>query len=120
MPSVSRDPLLFLEDIELRCARIIEYTQGLTQEEALTDSMRLDAVLMNLHTIGEAVKNLPEEMRQQYQDVPWRQISGMRDFVANVYFAIDIDIVWDTVQNDVPALLERIREIIADVKQPDE
>jgi uncharacterized protein with HEPN domain len=111
---VSRDPLLYLEDIEIRCARITEYTQGLEKEELLSDHLRLDAILMNLHTIGEAVKNLPEELRLRHEDVPWRQISGMRDLVAHVYFAIDLDIVWDTVQNDIPFLLDRIREIILD------
>ena len=75
--------------------------------------MRLDAILMNLHVIGEAVKNLPQETRERYPDVPWRRISGMRDFVAHVYFALDLDIVWDSIRSDVPELLERVREIIA-------
>lgn len=109
---MSRDPLLFLEDIAGSCSKIVRYTRGLSQHEAFSDSMRLDAVLMNLHTIGEAVKNLPAEMRERYPDVPWRQISGMRDFVAHMYFAIDLDILWDTITNDVPALLERVNELI--------
>ena len=111
-PFVSRDPILFLKDIEASCSRILEYTRGLSQDEALTEQMRLDAILMNLHTIGEAVKNLPEAIREGHSDVPWRQISGMRDFVAHVYFAIDLGIIWDTIQNDVPSLLSRIKKII--------
>lgn len=109
---MSRDPILFLKDIEASCSRILEYTRGLSQDEALTEQMRLDAILMNLHTIGEAVKNLPEAIREGHSDVPWRQISGMRDFVAHVYFAIDLGIIWDTIQNDVPSLLSRIKKII--------
>ena len=109
---MSRDPLLSLEDIETSCGKIVEYTRGLSQQEALADSMRLDALLMNFHIIGEAVKNLSGEIRERYPEVPWRQISGMRDFVAHVYFAIDLDILWDTIENDVPALLERVKEII--------
>ena len=109
---MSRDPVLFLRDIEASCSRVLEYTSGLSQDEALGEQMRIDAILMNLHTIGEAVKNLPEAMRERYSDIPWRQISGMRDFVAHVYFAIDHSIIWDTIQNDVPTLLSRIREII--------
>jgi uncharacterized protein with HEPN domain len=73
--------------------------------------MRLDAILFNLHVIGEAAKKLPSDLRERYADVPWREFSGMRDIIVHVYFALDLDIVWDAIQNDVPRLLRRVREI---------
>jgi len=109
---VSRDPIQFLKDIENSCAKIIRYTEGLSRDEAFADELKLDGVLMNLYVIGEAVKGLPEDLRLRHFDVPWREISGMRDFIAHVYFAIDLDIVWKTTQEDVPALLHRVRDII--------
>jgi uncharacterized protein with HEPN domain len=109
---VSRDPSLFLEDIEHSCTKIVDYTRGLSRDETFADTMRLDAILMNLHVIGEAVKNLPDDLRERYKEVPWRQIAGMRDFVAHVYFAIDLDILWDTITNDVPALRESVMRIL--------
>ena len=111
---MSREPIHFLEDIESACSNIIKYSCDLTQDEVFSDQMRLDAILMNFHIIGEAVKNLPNDTRERYSDVPWRRISGMRDFVAHVYFALDLDIVWDTICTDVPELLDRVRGIIAD------
>jgi uncharacterized protein with HEPN domain len=74
--------------------------------------MRLDAVLFNLHIIGEAAKRLPSDLRDRYADVPWREFSGMRDIIVHAYFALDLDIIWDAIQNDVPSLLGRVREII--------
>lgn len=110
---VSRDPMLFVRDIEASCAKIVGYTAGLSREEVFAETMRIDAILMNLHTIGEAVKRLPDEFKLIYFDVPWRRISGMRDFIAHVYFALDLDIVWDTISSDIPELLQRVREIIS-------
>jgi uncharacterized protein with HEPN domain len=111
---VSRESLLFLEDIEKGCAKIIRYTKGLERDRVFVDEMRFDAVLFNLHVIGEAVKKLPLDLRDRYPDIAWREIAGLRDFVAHAYFALDLDILWDAIQKDVPALLGRTREMIED------
>ncbi len=109
---MSRDPLLILEDIENSCAKILRYTAGLAFDEVMGEEMRLDGILMNLQIVGEAVKNLPAEIREKHRDIPWREISGMRDFITHVYFALNHEIIWDAVQHGVPALLTRVREII--------
>jgi uncharacterized protein with HEPN domain len=109
---VSRNALLFLEDIEKSCDRIIRYTEGLPRDRVFADELRFDGVLFNLHVLGEAVKKLPSDLRERYPDVAWREIAGLRDFVAHAYFALDLDILWDAIQRDVPALLVRVREMI--------
>jgi uncharacterized protein with HEPN domain len=81
------------------------------RDAVLADEMRFDAVLYNLHVIGEAVKNLPEAFRQKHEDLPWREIAGMRDFIAHAYFALDLDILWDAIRNDVPDLLSAVGRI---------
>lgn len=108
---MSRDWSLRLEDIETACDKILRHSAGRDRNEAFSDELRLDGILLNLHIIGEAVKHLPEQVRARYPEVPWRRIAGMRDFVAHLYFAVDLDIVWDTVTRDVPELAERIRVI---------
>jgi uncharacterized protein with HEPN domain len=110
---VSREALLFLEDIEKSCAKIIRYTEGLERDQVFVDEMRFDAVLFNLHVVGEAVKKLPLDLRDRYPDIAWREIAGLRDFVAHAYFALDLDILWDAIRKDIPALLVRTREMIA-------
>jgi uncharacterized protein with HEPN domain len=109
---VSRDPRLLLEDLETSCAKIVRYVADLPRDTVDADEMRFDAILFNLHVLGEAIKHLPPELRQRYPDVAWREIAGMRDFVAHAYFALDLDILWDAIHKDVPELLARVREIL--------
>lgn len=109
---MSRDPRLFLEDIATACRKIVRYTRGRERDQVFAEEMRFDAILYNLHVIGEAVKNLPEETRAAHEEVAWREIAGMRDFVAHAYFALDLDILWNAIDQEVPLLLERIRDIL--------
>lgn len=81
---MSRDYLLYLEDIELALERIERYTQGLSFDAFSADEMRIDAVVQNLETLGEAVKHLPDDIRALAPDTPWAQIAGLRDVGACV------------------------------------
>ena len=112
---MSRDPIDFLRDIEESCIRIADYTAGLSRDEVFSDKMRFDGILHNFHIIGEAVKKLPPALREQHDDIPWSEIAGMRDLIAHVYFALDLGILWQGIQDDVPVLLKRVREMIASV-----
>ena len=67
---------------------------------------------MNFHMIGEAVKRLPDDLKATHGDVAWRQIAGMRDIVVHLYFALDHEIIWDAIQNDVPALRAKVQTIL--------
>lgn len=73
---------------------------------------KFDAVLRNLEIIGEAVKHLPDEIKEKYPDVKWRKITGFRDIVAHNYFGVSDEIVWDVVQNEIPPLLKQVKEIL--------
>ena len=114
---MSRDPLLFLEDIEKSCEKLLRYTEGRSKDQVFQDDVRADAVLLNLHIVGEAVKKLPGDLRERYPDVAWREITGLRDVIAHAYFALDSDILWDAVERDVPALLDAVRKIIQKERQ---
>lgn len=109
---MSRNPLLFLEDIAKSCTRIVRYTEGLTRDQVFADELRFDGILFNLQVIGEAVKRLPAELRDKYPDVAWREIAGLRDFVAHAYFALDLEILWDAIQQGIPELKIQISEIL--------
>jgi len=114
---VSRDPLLFLEDIENSCEKVVQYSKGRSKDQVFEDNIRVDAILLNLYVIGEAVKKLPSELRERYPDVAWREIAGLRDVIAHAYFALDSGILWDAVEHDVPALLDSTKTIIRKEKQ---
>ncbi len=107
-----RDPLLLLEDIRDACARIMRHVEGLSFEGFCADEKTLNAVLYNLVVIGEAVKKLPDSVRDRHGSVEWRKIAGMRDIVVHEYFGIVPEIVWDVACCKVPELLEQVRAIL--------
>jgi len=108
---MSRDPRVYLEDVLESIRRIDTYVTGLDQETLAADELRLDAVVRNLEVIGEAVKQLPEEMIRQEPHIEWRKIAGLRDILIHHYFGIDVGIIWDVVQNKLPDLERQIRTI---------
>lgn len=105
---MSRDYRPFLADILLSCRRIARYTDGFTFEQFLGDEKTYDAVLRHLAIIGEAAKQIPENVRNQHPAIEWRKIARFRDIVIHHYFAIDNQIVWDIVENKVPELLTQL------------
>lgn len=109
---MSRNLRLYLEDIERSCAKVLGFTEGLSFEQFQRSDLVYDAVLHNLQVIGEAAKNVPDEIRQRFPAIEWRKISGFRDIVAHQYFSISDSIVWDIVQNKIPALASEVEKVL--------
>ncbi len=110
-----RDQKLFLEDILEAIERIEEYTDSMDYENFLEDRKTVDAILKNLENIGEAVKNLSEDIKEDHQEVHWKKIAGMRDKLIHGYFGVNPQIVWETVQTRIPELKIHIKKILSEV-----
>lgn len=107
-----RDYKVYLDDILEAVAKICDYTSGLNLEGLKNDSKTLDAVVRNLEIIGEAAKNVPQDVRQLYPDTEWKKMAGIRDILIHEYFGIDVNIIWDIVQNKLPTLEKQVRNIL--------
>jgi uncharacterized protein with HEPN domain len=96
-------------DDMLRAARkAVSFTRGRTREDLDTDEMLALALVRLLEIIGEAARHVPEERREAYDDVPWRQIMATRNRLIHGYFSVDLDIVWSIVQKDLPPLIAQL------------
>ncbi len=101
----------YLLHIRDSIARIRHYTSGGTAR-FLADTMIQDAVVRNLEIIGEAAKHVSEALKVNHAEVPWKQIAGMRDKVIHEYFGVNLELVWDAVQKDMPQLGRNIDAIL--------
>jgi uncharacterized protein with HEPN domain len=110
-----KEPGIFMEHI-LECIELIEYyTEDLTKDEFLNSVLLQDAIIRRIEIIGEAIKNLPDDLKTEYPQVPWKSIAGMRDIVVHEYFGIDLNLTWKVVKRDIPSLKEKILEIKEDL-----
>jgi len=94
----------YLADIMQAIERIEAYTKDRTLADLSGDTKTQDALIKNLLVIGEAVKGLPQEVKEKAKDVPWDGIAGLRDRLGHQYFDINMQIVWDFVKNELPLL----------------
>jgi uncharacterized protein with HEPN domain len=110
-----RDPKERLRDI-LQAIEAIERYRSCERSEFDQNEMLQVWFLRHLEIIGEAARNLPDEVRAMAPDIPWHKIIGMRNILVHGYFMIELDIVWDTVQQDVPALKPAVEELLVELE----
>ena len=113
---MSRDYKLFLHDILTAIENIQLYLKDITQDDFQQDKMRLHAVLYNFQIMGEAVRGVPQSVRDQNPDVSWRSIAGMRNILIHEYFRTDLELLWEIVQKQLPELQSQIQEILKSEK----
>jgi uncharacterized protein with HEPN domain len=108
---MSRNLKLYLADILDSISNIQSDTAEISYEELVQDRRTKDAIILNLLIIGEAVKQIPQDIRAQYPEIQWKQIAGMRDMIAHAYFSINTRIIWNVIQNDLAPLKNCIDDI---------
>ncbi|MGO9914596.1 MAG: DUF86 domain-containing protein [Isosphaeraceae bacterium] len=104
-----RDPNRRIDDIIACCEKILRFRSGLDHEQLAAQELVMDAILRNIEVIGEAAKNIPEDLRARMPGIEWKKIAGMRDWISHVYYRVDDDIVWDVVENKIPELLTTVQ-----------
>ena len=100
-----------MDDIKDSIEKIDDFIDGVSFDKFKKDSMIIDAVVRNLEIIGEAAKNIPDSVKTEYKNIPWNKIGGMRNKIIHEYFSVDLEILWKTIQEDIPELEKQINKI---------
>ncbi|MBI4317729.1 MAG: DUF86 domain-containing protein [Chloroflexi bacterium] len=106
-----------LSDIREALERITTYVAGMIYESFVADKRTQDAVVRNLEILGAATKNLSEEFRAAYPSVPWKSMAATRDRLIHHYFGVNLDIVWQVITLELPALVSQLEGIEEDEEE---
>lgn len=112
---MKRDIGVFLEDILESIDRIEEYTKDISEEEFYETVSLQDAVIRRFEIVGEAVKRLPQELKDKYSEIPWKEISGTRDILIHEYFGVNLERIWKTIQRDILPFKNRLQNMLKEI-----
>lgn len=106
-----KDINIYLNNILDKAEEAIQYCQGISKDDFLQDDKTQSAIILKLIIIGEEAKKLTEEVKFKI-DLPWRMIIGFRNMAIHEYFNIDLNQIWDTIQNDLPDLINKVKSYL--------
>ena len=109
----SRD-LTYLGDVLDAIKQIEDYLQGISKDSFLQNHMMQDAVMHQIGIIGEASNSVSDEFQEQYPELPWTQMRAIRNKIVHDYREINLDVIWDTARNNLPALEKQIRKVLGE------
>ncbi len=105
----------FVQDILDSIDDTGNFIEGMGFEDFIKDKKTIYSVVRAIEIIGEATKNIPEQIKKKYSEVPWKKMAGMRDRLAHGYFGVDLEILWGTAKEDVPQLKTLVSKVLEDM-----
>lgn len=112
-----RDISLYLQDIIEAMSAIEKFVEGISFDEFREDDKTSSAVIRKFEIVGEAAKQIPQDIKDKYNQLPWKEMSGMRDRLIHFYFGIKYELVWHTIKDVIPHVKPVMQEIIQDSKE---
>jgi uncharacterized protein with HEPN domain len=114
---MKKDDSVYLRHIIDAFLKIERYTDGVTHEEFLSNSLLQDGVIRQLEVMGEAARNLSEDLRNEYPTIPWRQMMSLRNRMIHAYFNVNLQIIWEIIQGDIPNLKQETKRVLEILNQ---
>jgi uncharacterized protein with HEPN domain len=114
---MKRDYIFFIKDILDAMDKIKEFVGTTEYDEFIKDDMKSSAVVKKIEIIGEAMRNIPRDVRARYRNIPWRNIIGMRNKISHGYFIIDYEIVWKVTKEKLPELKIQVEQMLKEVEK---
>ena len=108
---MKKNPRVFINHILESIETVEKYTKNLSKKDFLASREKQDAIIRRIEIIGEAVKNLETEIKQTNLDIPWQDISDMRNKLIHEYFGVDLELVWEVVERDIPILKRELLKV---------
>jgi uncharacterized protein with HEPN domain len=109
-----RDYRDYLQDIIDAVNDIEGFVGDMSFEEFTKDRKTLNAVVRSIEIIGEASKSIPDTLKAKHKELPWKQMSGMRDKLIHAYFGVDVETLWKAVKENIPPLKKLIQKMLKD------
>jgi len=107
-----KDDFAYIEHILLSIKKVLDFIKDTDKTGFENNIMLQDAVIRNIEIIGEASKKISQNFKDQYSEIPWREMAGMRDKLVHDYLGVDIDVIWETVTTDIPLLNNLLSNIV--------
>jgi len=109
---MKKDDSVYLHHIIDAFALIEHYMDNASHEEFLRNRLLQDGVIRQLEVMGEAARNISEDLRNEHPQIPWRQMIGLRNRMIHAYFNVDLQIIWEIVKGDIPDLKQKMKQLL--------
>jgi uncharacterized protein with HEPN domain len=106
-----KNDLAYTDHIIYCIKKIRKFVKGIDKKEFAKNELIQDAIIRNFEVIGEASKKISPDFKKVYYDIPWKEISGMRDKLIHDYLGVDIEVIWKTIEQDLPILQKNLKKI---------